>query len=105
MKKLHVPYATFRRCIIDNDHVREQLRQLNSDELADALMKLAQVDATAQDTVLRMTTAKSESLARYKAKLKKLASTNRFISWQGVQAYCEELEQMLLDLQAGVEDA
>lgn len=90
---------------MDDEKIREQLCQLGVEQLADTLLALAKDNATVQDTVLRMTAARSESIARYKAKLNKLAHSNRFFSWKDVPAFCEELEQMLLDLQAGVEDA
>lgn len=90
---------------MDHDQTRDRLRQLGADQLADTLMALAETDATALDIVSRMTAAKSDSLSRYQVKLRTLSSSHRFITGQGVYAFCEELEQMLLDLQAGVEDA
>lgn len=91
--------------LMNDQQLRARLGELRVDQLADALMALAQTNATARDTVLRMTTGKSASIVRYQAKLHALATARRFVTWQGVPAFCEELEQLLLDLQAGVEDA
>ncbi len=89
---------------MDREQTRERLRQLGADRLVDALLTLADSSDVVRDTIQRMTAAKSESIARYHAKLTTLATANRFITGQGVHAFCGELERMLLDLQAGVDD-
>jgi len=89
---------------MSNDNLRERLIQLGSERLADALLELAVRSDGADDMVKRMTASPMENAKRFKAKLAGLKRTRRFIDWRGASGFARELEDMLADLEAGVDD-
>ena len=78
---------------------------LGAEALADALQKLAGQDEAANDLVERMIAAPKENIKRFKAKLSGLKRMRRFIRWGESAGFARELEAILEDLKAGVEDA
>jgi len=83
---------------------RERLIQLGPERLADALLGLAARSDEADDMVKRMTANSAENTKRFKAKLAGLKRARRFIDWRGASGFARELEDMLADLEAGVDD-
>jgi len=87
-----------------DDNARRRLIQLGPERLADMLIELAARSDEADDVVKRMTAGPSENVKRYKSKLAGLKRASRFIDWRGASDFARELERMLADLKAGVDD-
>jgi len=83
---------------------REKLVDLGAEPLADALLDLAAWNKEAADVVKRMTSSSVDNAKRFKAKLTGLKTARRFIDWRGASGFARELEQMLADLEAGIDD-
>jgi hypothetical protein len=83
---------------------RDKLVHLGSEPLADALLELAASNKEAAETVKRMASSSSDDAKRFKAKLAGLKKARRFIDWSGASCFARELEQMLADLGAGIDD-
>lgn len=88
----------------DENKARKRLIQLGPERLADMLMELAAWSEEADDMVKRATTDPSENIKRYKSKLAGLKRTRRFIDWRGASDFARNLERMLADLEAGVDN-
>ncbi len=88
-----------------NKDRKQRLIELGAEALADALLKLAGQDEAADDLVERMIAAPKENIKRFKAKLSGLKRMRRFIRWGESAGFARELEAILEDLKAGIEDA
>lgn len=86
------------------DQRKQQLMDLGTEALAEALLDLAARDHTADDLVERMIATPKENIARFKAKLAGLKRSRRFIRWGESAGFARELEILLQDLKAGVDD-
>ncbi len=89
---------------MSDDNPRERLIQVGSERLADALLELAARSDEADDMVKRVTASPTENTRRFKAKLAGLKRARRFIDWRGASGFARELEDMLADLESGVDD-
>jgi hypothetical protein len=83
---------------------RKKLTALGADVLADGLLELAERIEVVDDMVDRLIATPRENIQRYKAKLADLKRKQRFISWRESAAFAHELEMLLADLKAGVDD-
>lgn len=88
----------------DGNNARERLIQLGPGRLADILIELAAHSDEVDDMVKRVTAGQSENIKRFKSKLAGLKRSRRFIDWRGASDFARELERMLADLEAGVDD-
>ena len=86
------------------DDRRKRLVDYGPEKLADTLLELAAWDKRAESKMQRMTAAPSENVGRFKRKLAALKKRNGFIDWRGSTGFARELEFMLDDLEAGLED-
>ncbi|MEN6521628.1 MAG: DUF6880 family protein [Armatimonadota bacterium] len=87
-----------------DDNLRERLIHLRAEKLADILVELRGESDKVGDMIKRTTATPSENKKRFKAKLAGLKRARRFIDWRGASDFADELEQMLADLEAGVDD-
>lgn len=83
---------------------REQLIALGTERLAEALLELASYSEVADDLVERLLATPQENIQRFTNKLTQLKRSNRFIDWRVSAEFAQELELLLQDLQAGVND-
>lgn len=83
---------------------KQKLIDLGADVIADALMDLAAHSEEADDLIERLIATPKESVQRFKKKLSSLKQSRRFIDWQGVAGFGRELEMLLQDVKAGVDD-
>ena len=86
------------------DDRKQRLVELGAEALADALLELADQCEQAEMLVQRMTSPPAENLARFTARLRSLTSSGRYISWRGAAEFARQLEGLLRDLQAAVDD-
>lgn len=89
---------------MDKDR-KQRLIELGAEALADVLLKLAGQDKAADDLLERMVATPKENIKRFKAKLSGLKRMRRFIRWGESAGFAHELEAILDDLKAGIEDA
>jgi len=89
---------------MSNNEIRERLIGLGSEQLADALLRLAARSGEADQVVKRMTSIPSENVNAFKSKLAALKRAQRFIDWRGASDFALELDQMLENLEAGCDD-
>ena len=87
-----------------NQDRKKRLVGLGVEALADALLELAVIDEIVDDAIDHLIGSNMENLQRYKAKLADLKNDDRFVSWQASASFARELEMLLKDLEAGVED-
>ncbi|MBF0280565.1 MAG: hypothetical protein HQM13_22400 [SAR324 cluster bacterium] len=87
-----------------NVDVRERLMQLDQEQLADALLELAQYIDEASNLVERLIASPKENVSRFKKRLSALKRRTRFIHWGQSRDFARELEGLLTDLEAGVQD-
>lgn len=87
-----------------NKNKRHRLISIGPEKLADALMELAMRDDTANDMVERMTATPTENMKRFKMKLAGLKRMKRFVRWSESAALARELEALLEDLKAAVDN-
>ncbi len=88
-----------------SDHRKKRLRDLGADALAEALLKLANRDESAEVMVERLITTSKETLKHVKSKLSGLKRSRKFISWRESANFARELEDVLQDIKAGVDDS
>jgi hypothetical protein len=88
---------------MENDR-KEKLIGLGADVLADALLNLAMRLDEAEDQIEQLLATPEENVRRFKKKLSSLKRSRRFIDWRDVGDFSHELEMLLQDLNAGVED-
>ncbi len=87
-----------------NDSRKKKLVDLGAEALAKALLGIAVHSEEANDLIERMTATPTENVRRFKRKLSSLKRSNRFIDWKGSSSFSRELEMLLQDLKAGVND-
>jgi hypothetical protein len=83
---------------------RQKLIDLGAETLADALLDLAVHYDEADDLIERLIATPKENIQRFKKKLAVLKRSRRFIDWRGSSSFARELEMLLQDLKAGVND-
>ena len=83
---------------------KQKLIDLGADALADALIDLAVHSDKANDLIERMIATPEENIQRFKKKLSGLKHSERFIDWRGAADFAHELEMLLQDVKAGVND-
>lgn len=86
-----------------NDH-KQKLITLGAEALADALLNLAVHSDEADDLIEQLIATPKENVQRFKQKLSGLKRRKRFISWRESGSFARELEMLLQDLKAGVDD-
>jgi hypothetical protein len=86
------------------DDRKQKLINLGADALADALLNLAVHSDEADDLIEQLIATPKENVQRFKRKLSGLKHSRRFIDWRGAASFARELEMLLQDLKAGVDD-
>jgi uncharacterized protein DUF6880 len=87
------------------NHRKQKLKDLGTDALAEALLELAHRDEAAHHLVERLMTTTKETLKRAKSKLSGLKRSRKFIPWRESSKFAQELEALLQDIKAGVNDS
>ncbi len=82
----------------------KKLIDLGAEALADALLDLAVHSEEADDLIERLIATPKENVQRFKKKLSGLKHSRRFIDWRGAASFARELEMLLQDVKAGVDD-
>lgn len=83
---------------------KQKLMDLGAENLADALLGLAELSGDADDLVERLIATPKENVQRFKKKLAGLKRSGRFIDWRNASGFARELAMLLQDLKAGVTD-
>jgi len=83
---------------------KQKLIDLGPETLADALLNLAVHSDEVDDLIEQLIATPKENVQRFKKKLSGLKSSSRFIDWRGSASFSRELEMLLQDLKAGVDD-
>ena len=83
---------------------KQKLIDLGSDSLADALLNLAVHSDEVDDLIEQLIATPKGNVQRFKKKLSGLKRSRRFIDWRGASSFARELEMLLQDLKAGVDD-
>jgi hypothetical protein len=86
------------------DPRKQKLIDLGPDALADALLNLAVHSDEADDLIEQLIATPKENVQRFKKKLSGLKHSGRFIDWREAAGFSRELEMLLQDLKAGVDD-
>ncbi len=88
---------------MDNDR-KQKLIDLGAETLADSLMELAVRFDEADDLIERLIATPKGNVLRFKKKLSCLRKSRRFVDWRGSAGFARELEMLLQDLKAGMND-
>jgi len=88
---------------MENDR-KQKLINLGADALADALMNLAAHSVETEDLMEHLVATPEEKVQRFKKKLSSLKRSRRFIDWRDAADFSQELEMLLQDLKASVDD-
>ncbi len=86
------------------DSQKQKLIALGAEALADALLNLAMHSDEADDLIELLIATPKENVQRFKQKLSGLKHSRRFVDWRGASGFARELEMLLQDLKAGVDD-
>lgn len=86
------------------DKRKQKLIELGEESLADALLKLAIQSDAADDMVDRLIATPQENTVRFREKLSSLKQSRYFVNWRESLSFSRELEALLQDLKAGVDD-
>ncbi len=86
------------------DPRKQKLIDLGSETLVEALLRLAVYSNEADDLIEQLIASPEENVQRFKKKLSGLRRRKRFISWRESDSFSRELEMLLQDLKAGVDD-
>ena len=86
------------------DKKKQQLMDLGSEQLADALLRLASQFDEAYDFVEHLIATPKENIQRFKKKLSSIKRSSEFIDWDESYEFSLELTALLQDLKAGVDD-
>lgn len=86
------------------DARKQKLIDLGTETLAEALLNLAVHSDEADDLIEQLIATPKENVQRFKKKLSGLKRRKRFISWRESASFSRELEMLLQDLKAGVDD-
>ncbi len=84
--------------------LRSRLIAAGADKLADALLELAERCGDAADAVDRIGASAEDNLARFRAKLDDLKSSDRSYNWRQSEKLAGRLQAMLQDLEAADPD-
>ena len=84
--------------------LRTQLIELGPEQLADALLELSDRYPAVAEIIEGLLATPDENIERYKAKLADLKHCEDFVSWQELDDFAFELQQLLNDLERGVKD-
>ncbi|MBL7112430.1 MAG: hypothetical protein ISS19_10885 [Bacteroidales bacterium] len=82
-----------------NDERKKKLIDLGPDVLADALLKLAEYDDTADRLVERLTSDPDDIIRKFKRRISGLKRRKRFIHWRESRQFAAELDDLLEDLE------
>ena len=83
---------------------KQKLIDLGADALAEALLNLAVHSDETDDLIEQLIATPRENVQRFKKKLSGLKQSRRFVDWRGASGFARELEILLQDLKAGVDD-
>lgn len=83
---------------------KQKLIDLGSETLAEALLDFAIHSDEADDLIEQLIATPKENVQRFKKKLSGLNRSRRFIDWRGAAGFARELEMLLQDLKAGVDE-
>lgn len=83
---------------------KQKLIDLGSETLATALLDIAAHSNEADDLIEQLISTPRENVQRFKNKLLGLNRSKRFFDWKGAAEFARELEMLLQDLKAGVDD-
>ena len=83
---------------------KQKLIGLGSETLAEAFLSLSRFSREADDLIEQLTATPKENEQRFKRKLSSLQHSGRFIDYQESYRFSLELQMLLKDLQAGVDD-
>lgn len=84
--------------------LRESLIQLGVEKLADALLELSANHEEARNLVQRLVATPKDNIQRYKKRLSSIKRRQKFVHWNESKEFAGELESVLDDLEAGVND-
>lgn len=87
-----------------DDDRKKRLLNLGAETLADALLELASQNDAASERVERIIASPVENIQRFKTKLAAIKRSRRFIRWGEAAGFARELQDLLQDLKAGVND-
>ena len=91
-----------KRASVFDDGISSRLAALGADNLAQALLKLAEQNHEAADLLARLLATPEDNLKRVKAKLAGLRRGRSFVDWRGVPEFSRQLEGILEDIRSGV---
>ncbi len=83
---------------------KQKLIDLGVEALADVLLRLAVHSNEADDMIELLISKPKENVQRFKEKLSDLKHSSRFIGWQQIDEFAWELERLLQEVKAGVDD-
>lgn len=83
---------------------KSKLQKIGINALVDALLELASRCEAGEDFIDRLLLPQSESYKYFSTELTKLANSDRFIPWKHSMSFAQELEQLLDDIKAKVND-
>jgi hypothetical protein len=86
------------------DSRKQKLINLGSATLAEALLTLAVHSEEADGLIEQLIATPKENVHRFKKKLSSLKHSRRFIDWRGASSFARELEMLLQDVKAGVDN-
>ncbi len=87
-----------------DDSRKQKLIERGAETLADALLDLAVQSDKADDLIERLIATPEENVQRFRQKLSSLKYARRFIDWRGAAGFARELEMLLQNVKAGVDD-
>ena len=86
------------------DSRKQKLIDLGVEALADALLNISVHSDEADDLIEQLIATPKENVQRFKKKLSSLKHSRRFVDWRGAAGFSRELEMLLQDVKAGVDD-
>jgi hypothetical protein len=88
---------------LDNNR-KQKLIDLGAETLAEVLLDLAVHSEAADDLIEQLIATPKENVQRFKSKLASLKQSRLFIDWRGASSFARELEMLLQDVKAGIDD-
>jgi len=83
---------------------KQKLIDLGPEALAGALLNLAVHSDETDDLIELLIATPEENVHRFKKKLSSLKHSRRFIDWGGASSFARQLEMLLQEVKAGVDD-
>ncbi len=83
---------------------KQRLIALGEETLAQTLLDLAKQSTSAEASINRLIATPEEAVARFKKKLASVKRSKRFIDWRKAGIFANELEGLLDDLEASIND-